>query len=76
MATFTVMNKILGPFIAIFGGIFQINAKPSAKPKSYSKLFFNGPEIPVSKRAERIKAWLAYEKRMQEEARNGPDEIQ
>jgi hypothetical protein len=82
MATFGILALTFGPCIAVIAWLLSKSKLTKEEQAKYrrqirnERQFFSGPEIPVKKRAERIKAWLAYEKKMQEHARNNPDEFQ
>ena len=82
MATFGLLALTVGPCVAVIAWLLsnaptkEEQRQAALKAQDYTDRFFSTTEIPKSKRAERIKAWLEHEKKMREHARNNPDEFQ
>jgi hypothetical protein len=82
MATFGVLALTFGPCIAVIAWLLNKSKLTKEEQAEFKRQrhnerqFFSGPEIPVKKRAERIKAFLAYQAQMRQYAKDHPDEFQ
>ena len=76
MATLGLLGLAFGPFIAMFGWIFKFgtDSRPQ-KRQGISSRRLTTRDIAKNKRAQAIKDWLEYEKRMQQDARDNPDDF-
>jgi hypothetical protein len=82
MATFGVLALTFGPCIAVClwllnqGKLTKEERAEYARQKRNERQFFGGAEIPVKKRPERIKAFLAHQAEVRQYAKDHPDEFQ
>jgi hypothetical protein len=83
MATFGLLALTFGPCIAVCAWLLnqgkltkEERRRASLKSQDYTDRFFTMAEIPVNKRAERVKAFLAHQAQMRQYAKDHPDEFQ
>jgi len=83
MATFGVLALTFGPCIAVCLWLLnqgkltkEERERASLKGKNYADRFFTMAEIPVNKRAERVKAFLAHQAKVKQYAKDHPEEFQ
>jgi ABC-type nitrate/sulfonate/bicarbonate transport system substrate-binding protein len=83
MATFGLLALTFGPCIAVCLWLLnqgkltkEERERASLKSQNYTDRFFTMAEIPVNKRAERVKAFLAHQAKVRQYAKDHPDEFQ